>query len=174
MLSDLYAGLRGAVGDIRRLVYELRPPALDELGLVAALRERAAQYTASRQPEAERLQVIVEAPVRLPPLPAAVEVAAYRIVQEALMNVARHAKAHTCMIRLVLEDGLRVEVSDDGVGLPTEYRAGVGLGSMRERALELGGTCAVERVNGAGTRVQAWLPVAKEGADGLRAHPAGG
>ncbi len=165
LLDDLYAGLRGAVGDIRRLVYELRPPALDELGLVAALRERAAQYTGSRELGAERLQVIVEAPERLPPLPAAVEVAAYRIVQEALMNVARHAKAHTCMIRLVLEDGLRVEVSDDGVGLPTEYRAGVGLGSMRERALELGGTCAVERVNGAGTRVQAWLPVITEEAD---------
>jgi signal transduction histidine kinase len=158
LLNDLYAGLRAAVGDIRRLVYELRPPALDELGLVAAVRERAAQYTTAEQ---HGFEVRVEAPEVLPPLPAAVEVAAYRIVQEALMNVARHAHARTCAIRLALTDGLRVEVSDDGLGLPPSYRAGVGLGSMRERAVELGGRCTIERLNGAGTRVEAWLPVGK-------------
>jgi signal transduction histidine kinase len=103
--------------------------------------------------------VRVEAPERLPPLPAAVEVAAYRIVQEALMNVSRHAQAHTCTIRVAMTDGLQVEVTDDGVGLPATYRAGVGLRSMRERALELGGRCAIERLNRAGTRVYAWLPV---------------
>ncbi len=162
LLEDLYAGLRSAVGDIRRLVYELRPPALDELGLVAAIRERAAAYNGSRQAELDGLQVTVDAPERLPPLPAAVEVAAYRIVQEALMNVARHAQAHTCTIRLVLEDGLQVEVSDDGVGLPETYRAGVGLASMRERALELGGRCRIERRDGFGTLLQAWLPFSME------------
>jgi two-component system, NarL family, sensor kinase len=100
-------------------------------------------------------------------------VAAYRIVQEALMNVARHAQANTCTIRLALADGLEVEVSDDGVGLPETYRAGVGLGSMRERAQELGGRCRIEPQNGAGTRVRVWLPVSKENVDGLTAHPGG-
>jgi signal transduction histidine kinase len=173
LLEDLYVGLRSAVGDIRRLVYELRPPALDELGLVAAMRERAAAYNGSRQAELDGLQVTVVAPECLPPLPAAVEVAAYRIVQEALMNVARHAQAHTCTIRLALADGLQVEVSDDGVGLPETYRAGVGLASMRERALELGGRFRIERRNGVGTLLQAWLPLSKEESDGANAHPAG-
>ena len=171
LLDELYGGLRSAVGDIRRLVYELRPPALDELGLVAALRERAAQYTAA---ERNGLHVVVEAPQQLPPLPAAVEVAAYRIVQEALMNVARHAEARNCCIRLALKDGLEVEVTDDGRGLPRTHRAGVGLRSMRERALELGGRCSIERLNGAGTRVFAWLPVERSESDGATADPPGG
>jgi signal transduction histidine kinase len=157
LLDELYAGLRGAVGDIRRLVYELRPPALDELGLVAALRERAAQYTAA---DGNGLHVVVEAPEQVPPLPAAVEVAAYRVVQEALMNVVRHAQAHTCTVRLALADGLQIEVSDDGTGLPEVYRAGVGLRSMRERALELGGRCSIEPRPEGGTHVSVWLPVA--------------
>jgi CheY-like chemotaxis protein len=113
--------------------------------------------------------VCVDAPEALLSLPAAVEVAAYRIVQEALMNVARHAHARTCTIRLALDEGQRVEVSDDGVGLPESYRAGVGLASMRERALELGSHCTIERQNGVGTRVQAWLPVAREEVDGAAA-----
>src|SRR5262249_7353306 len=114
----------------------------------------------------------VEAPDSLPPLPAAVEVAAYRIVQEALMNVSRHAIAHTCTIRIALADELEVEVRDDGIGLPTEYRAGVGLRSMRERAQELGGRCAIERWNASGTLVRAWLPVGGV-VDGSSAHSNG-
>ncbi len=165
LLAELYSGLRGAVGDIRRLVYELRPPALDELGLVTAIRERAAAYNGSRQTQVDNLQVTIEAPEHLPPLPAAVEVAAYRLVQEALMNVARHAQAHSCTIRLALTNGLQVEVADDGVGLPANYRAGVGLRSMRERALELGGRCTIECRNGTGTCVEAWLPVITEEVD---------
>jgi signal transduction histidine kinase len=100
-----------------------------------------------------------------------VEVAAYRIVQEALMNVARHAQARHCCIRLALTDGLQVEVTDDGRGLPGSYRAGVGLRSMRERALELGGRCSIERLNGAGTRVFAWLPVERKESDGAATDP---
>src|SRR5206468_2651580 len=85
LANGLYTSLRAAVGNIRHLVYDLRPPTLDELGLVAAIRERAAQYS---DPDGATgsLQVVVDAPSRLPSLPAAVEVAAYRIVQEALMN----------------------------------------------------------------------------------------
>src|SRR5262249_35474692 len=138
--------------------YALRPPVLDELGLVTALREHVAQ-TAS----AAGLRVTLEAPEPLAPLPAAVEVAAYRIVLEAYTNVVRHAQATNCQICLALEPTvLSVEVSDDGRGLPPERPAGVGLGSMRERAAELGGRCEVGPGPEGGTRVQAWLPMGQE------------
>jgi signal transduction histidine kinase len=162
---DLQAEIRAAITDIRRLVYALRPPTLDELGLVGAIRQYAAQYDLPGTPHEFDgcLRVAVEAPEQLPALPAAVEVAAYRIVQEALTNVARHAQARSCRICLSLPGGhdLQVEVSDDGVGLPKEPRAGVGLLSMRERAEEVGGTCVVEPAPGRGTRVLVKLPLAE-------------
>lgn len=176
-LSDeLYADIRATVGEIRRLVYALRPPALDELGLVAALRESAAHYARPDRvsfpsDRVDGLCISVEAPEHLPPLPAAVEVAAYRIVQEALTNVVRHAQAHTCTVRVVLAENLQIEVGDDGTGLPAERPAGVGLLSMRERAAELGGTCVIESFPGAGVRIHARLPLPKEQADGALAHP---
>ncbi|MBL8046733.1 MAG: sensor histidine kinase [Anaerolineales bacterium] len=154
---ELRDEIRAAVTDIRRLVYELRPPALDELGLTGAMRALAAQRTS-----ANGLQVLIDAPEPLPPLPAAVEVAAYRITQEALTNVVRHAHAHTCHIRLALADELRLEISDDGVGLPAHLQAGVGLRSMRERAAELGGACRVETNASGGTYVATWLPLKLE------------
>jgi two-component system NarL family sensor kinase len=104
----------------------------------------------------------VNAPKELPPLPAAVEVACYRIVQEAITNVARHAHARTCLVRLLVDRGsgvLEVEITDDGVGMPGERVAGVGLSSMRERAEELGGALTVERGPEGGTRVLARLPL---------------
>ena len=105
------------------------------------------------------LRIEVVAPDQLPDLPAAVEVAAYRIVQEALANVVRHAQAHRCGICLSCEnDLLHVEVSDDGVGLPESYHTGVGLLSMHERAAELGGTCEIASLPEGGTRVLACLP----------------
>jgi signal transduction histidine kinase len=95
-------------------------------------------------------------------LPAAVEVAAYRIAQEALTNVVRHSHAHRCVMRLWLEDNvLCLQVRDDGRGLAPERRSGVGLYAMRERAAELGGTCVVESGAGIGTRVLARLPLPK-------------
>jgi signal transduction histidine kinase len=164
LLDELYVGLRAAVGDIRRIVYELRPPALDELGLVAAVRERAAQYNSTRESDGARLNVAVDAPDRLPALPAAVEVAAYRIVQDALARAARQTQTHSCTIRLILEeDGLELEVTDDGLGFGGMSDAETALDSMRARAVELGGRCSTEHVGGVGTRVHAWLPVAKQG-----------
>jgi signal transduction histidine kinase len=163
ILADLSSDVEETVADIRRLVYNLRPPTLDELGLVGAIRERAAQYAANSGAEsASRLRIVVDAPDRLPPLPAAVEVAAYRITQEALSNVQTHAQARSSYVRLALDDTLQLEISDDGVGLPAERRTGVGLAAMRERAIELGGTCVVERLSTGGTRVLASFPVSKE------------
>jgi signal transduction histidine kinase len=104
----------------------------------------------------------MEAPEELPPLPAAVEVACYRIAQEAITNVARHAHARTCRVRLSVDEAtstLGLEITDDGVGMPEDRVAGVGLSSMRERAEELGGTLAVEPRPEGGTRVRARLPL---------------
>ena len=156
LLGDLKAQVKATITDIRQLVYALRPPALDELGLVSAIREHIAHYD---QPNG--LHVSIDAPERLPPLPAAVEVAAYRIVLEALTNVARHAHAQTCRIRLDLTEApaLCLEITDDGGGLPPDYHAGVGLTSMRERAAELGGECRIEPGPTQGTQVWARLPL---------------
>lgn len=101
----------------------------------------------------------LEAPEQLPPLPAAVEVAVYRIAQEAVTNVARHARARTCRIRISLGKELQLEIIDDGVGLPLDRHAGVGLTSMRERAAELGGSCEIEPMPTGGTRVLVRLPL---------------
>ncbi|MFL5805899.1 MAG: histidine kinase [Roseiflexaceae bacterium] len=168
LMVELRTEIRAAIADIRRLVYDLRPPALDELGLVGAIRARAAQChtSAGRSAEGgalptpdEILRVIVDASEQLPALPAAVEVATYRIVQEALTNVARHARARTCVIRLDMSEGLRLEIADDGIGLPAEGGAGVGLRSMRERAAELGGTCVIQTRPQGGMQVLVQLPL---------------
>ena len=95
-------------------------------------------------------------------MPAAVEVAAYRIACEALTNVTRHARARICHITIALDSALHMEIADDGVGLAAERRMGVGLISMRERAEELGGSCAITSAGGQGTRVRVELPLAKE------------
>ncbi len=102
------------------------------------------------------------APDPFPPLPAAVEVACYRIAQEALTNVARHAQARSATLTLTVDapnQALTLEVVDDGCGLPTQLHAGVGLASMRERAAELGGTCVVEAASNVGVQVYARLPL---------------
>jgi signal transduction histidine kinase len=157
LLMELKGQMQTSIADIRRLVYNLRPPILDEWGLVAALREQVAQY------QLHNVQVTVDAPESLPALPAAVEVAAYRIALEALSNVVRHAHASTCSMRLsISDDALKVEVEDDGSGLPRSFHAGVGINAMRERAAELGGSCTVESLATGGTRVSASLPLVKE------------
>jgi signal transduction histidine kinase len=158
LVVELRDELRGAIADIRRLVYDLRPPALDDLGLLAALHQLAERYGS----EGEQLRMSVEAPEDLPHLPAAVEVAVYRIAQEALTNVVRHARAKTCIVRLAVNEDVALEIVDDGVGIYAERSAGVGLSSMRERAAELGGSCVVESPPERGTRVLVRLPLPKE------------
>jgi signal transduction histidine kinase len=119
---------------VRRLVDDLRPGDLDELGLLGALRRRADQL--SRRADGTAVTVEVLAPEQLPTLPAAVEVAAYRIATEALTNVARHARASRAALTLRCGAELEVEVTDDG--LAHGWTAGVGLRGMAERAAEVG------------------------------------
>ena len=169
VLARLERRTEETIAEMRRLIYGLRPPALDDLGLIPSIHQQAqsqgmaespARTGTDEHPE-NRPVFSIEAPQELPPLPAAVEVACYRIVQEALTNVARHAHAESCYVRLSVERGsvLEVEITDDGVGVPGNRVAGVGLSSMHERAEELGGTLAVETGPEGGTRVLARLPL---------------
>ena len=165
VLVDLKGQVQATLDDIRRLVYALRPPTLDELGLVSALREQVTRCSQTR-PGYHPAHAGVA-----PRSPAAVEGALYRIAQEALTNVVRHAHASACVVSLEVahEHEARLEVRDDGHGLPAHARAGVGMASMRERAVELGGTCLIEPGVGGGTRVAVRLPlpqVTPEDADG--------
>ncbi len=156
--NELRTELKASVAEIRRLVHGLRPPSLDELGLVGALRERARRFEGPV--EGGSLHVIFDAPADLSTLPAAVEVALYRIMEEALTNVVRHAAASRCTVHLYVADrAVRLSIADDGVGLPAGAAAGIGLGSMRERAAELGGTCTVSPGEDGGTVVRATLPL---------------
>jgi signal transduction histidine kinase len=158
---EMQGDIRTTIDDVRRVVQELRPTALDDLGLVAALNVLARKIS---QPEGvagapTSLQVQIDAPDDLPPLPAAVEVATYRIVQEALTNVVHHAHARCAIVRVSLNQGLAIEIADDGIGFSAARDEGVGLHSMRERASELGGSLTVARQAGGGTIVRAVLPL---------------
>ncbi|SEG62856.1 Histidine kinase-, DNA gyrase B-, and HSP90-like ATPase [Thermomonospora echinospora] len=150
LLAELRDRLATSIGDIRDLVYGLRPPALDDLGLEAAIKSLADRC-------AGRVDVRFDGDPD--GLPAAVEVAAYRIVQEALTNIARHSRASTALVLLHRTDELHITVADSGVGLPATLRAGVGLNSMRERAAELGGSFTIMPRGGGGTLVTARLPL---------------
>jgi signal transduction histidine kinase len=140
------------IADVRRLIYGLRPATLDQLGLAASLRGLAVQESSPGT------SVTIDAPSSLPSLPAAVEVAAYWIAQEALTNVKRHAHAQTCSVRVAVEPTvLRLEIADDGDGL-SRGSTGIGLYTMKERASEIGGTCEIGSRAGGGTLVTAALP----------------
>ena len=156
---------RSAVTDVRRLVADLRPPSLDDLGLVGALQALASTLAAGGP------DVDVRAGGPVEDLPAAVEVAAYRIAAEAVTNAVRHAEADAVGVVLAAHDaGLEVEVRDDGGGLSDALVPGVGLASMRERAAELGGSCSVEST-AAGVVVRAWLPFDAPEPDGTGTVP---
>ena len=106
------------------------------------------------------MQITVGAPPALPPLPAAVEVALYRIAQEALTNALRHSCGSRCIVRLTLEDwSVQLEVRDDGRGIGPDDFASVGMISMRERAQELGGSCEVSSPPDGGTCVLVHIPL---------------
>ncbi len=165
LLLEARAVVQGAVSDVRRVVEGLRPPALDDLGLTGAVARLASDLSgpADVRLEAGGLGGVDGR------LPAAVEVAAYRIVQEALTNVVRHSRASTAVVRLHAEaDALHVEVVDDGCGLripgspagSPNGRRGTGMDSMRERAEEVGGTIRISGCREGGTVVAAALPIA--------------
>jgi signal transduction histidine kinase len=154
LLGSLKMQAQEAILDVRRLVYDLRPPALDDLGLIGALQQSASRY------ETGVLRFSFDVPATLPELPAAVETAAYRIAQEAMTNVLRHAEATRCTVRLFCTDiHFIVEVRDNGRGLPQNHQTGVGLQAMKERTTELNGEFLLESLPDGGTLVQARFPL---------------
>lgn len=152
LLEGLRESLRSATAEIRRLVHHLRPPMLDAFGLVGAIQQLVQGETG--------IHFELRAPEPMPVLPAAVEVAAYRIASEAVHNLIRHSGARRCLLCIELAaDVLRLEVADDGRGFPADRPAGVGASSMRERAAELGGSLTLENGPEGGARVLARLPL---------------
>lgn len=155
LLASLRVDTRTAIADVRRLVNDLHPPALDELGLVGALRQRAEQL--AWRADGAAVRVRLDVPDRVPALPAAVEVAAYRIATEALTNVVRHSRASVAVLQLRCGETLDVEVIDDGPPNGV-WQPGVGLQAMRERVAELGGLFEAGPTAGGG-RVHVSFPL---------------
>jgi len=158
LLLEVKGQSQALVGDVREIVHNLRPPALDELGLAAALTGAISQ-THNRSNSTKFMVDAAELPRHLP---AAVESASYRIVMEAATNVMKHAHADHCWIQLEIAEApshLMISVADNGVGLPQPIVPNVGLGSMRERAEELGGTFSIGVRSEGGTRVRVYLPL---------------
>lgn len=152
LVDDLRDDLRQATAEIRQLVYNLRPPMLDELGLVEAIQNFRVLGS--------EIRFDVEAPDPMPPLPAAVEVAVYRIASEAVHNVLKHSQATVCAVRIEVHEGrLLLKVTDNGRGFPAEFNMGVGLRSMKERAVEVGGTFFVQPGSDGGLCITANLPI---------------
>lgn len=155
LLGELKIQTQETVQNIRHIVHTLRPPSLDVLGLIPALQAHLGQVATPRSLNIQ----MTTAPQSFPRLSAAVEVAAYRIVLEAVTNVIHHAGAGFCEVSLTIENGvLKMEIMDDGIGLPKAQAHGIGLDSMRERAEELGGRLELSS-SSQGTRVRAEIPI---------------
>ncbi|MBD2760846.1 hypothetical protein IEE94_15200 [Yimella sp. cx-573] len=156
ILAEAREEVKSAIGEIRRLVDDLRPPAIDEVGLVDAIRQRADSLAGEVSFE------VVGVTTR--PLPAAVEVAVFRISAEAMTNVVRHSGASRCRVELTACNGeLELTVSDNGRGAGHGRHDGVGFNSMRDRAAEVGGTLTIANRAEGGTVVSAVLPLSDDG-----------
>ncbi|MFG2040445.1 sensor histidine kinase [Dactylosporangium sp. NPDC048998] len=158
LIAETRDEVKAAIAEVRRLVDDLRPPAIDEVGLLDAIRQRASVLSGEVTFE-------VTGPDTLPPLPAAVEVAAFRIVSEAMTNVARHAGATRCRVGVEVDGSFELTVSDNGHGTDRTTTRGVGWTSMRERAAELGGSCTITSRPEGGLIVRAVLPLSEERAE---------
>jgi signal transduction histidine kinase len=157
LIQEVQGELRDCVGEIRRIIDGLRPPSLDERGLVGALNQHIGMIRQRQQ----CLHITLRSD-ELPELPAAVEVVAYLVTQEALTNAMRHSRAERLVIDLgVTGNELRLDIVDDGAGLPAQPARpdGVGLGSMAARAEEIGGRCTISPGRNGGTTISVRLPL---------------
>jgi two-component system sensor histidine kinase UhpB len=160
-LRQVADSVRESLDEVRRVARELRPEALDDLGLVNALIALSRRVGSQNGPRVEReLQGI------LPPLSPEVELVLYRIAQEGLTNAVRHSEAGSVTLSLEADDvAVALRVADDGKGMPTQLPAGTaGIAGMRERALLVGGRLTIESRPGQGTEVRLTIPVEQEGA----------
>lgn len=155
LLTRLESEIAATLEQARRLIYSLRPPELDQLGLERALEDKLRELTRAI------VDLDLDLGGGLDALPPPVEVAVYRVVTEGVMNVVRHAHAASCRVAVTgSSEGVSVTVEDDGVGIGAG-RQGVGINAMRERVEELGGTLEVgtRAAGGGGTSVRAWFPL---------------
>jgi two-component system NarL family sensor kinase len=150
LLEGAAAEVDQLVLEVKRIVRDLRPTALDRHGLVDALREFTRNF-------GDGLEFHLDLPASDVALPAALEVAIYRIVTEAVTNIARHASAHNCWITVAVEPTIVIDVADDGCGISPTAIDGVGWTAMRERAGALGGTVQIVARRPQGTRVHVRL-----------------
>lgn len=157
LVKTIESEARQLVADTRRLVHGLAPPVVEEVGLVEALRQHADRLNRTGGRRGTFQLDADDDDIR--GLPAAVEIAAYIIATEAMTNVARHARASSCIVAVSQNSRLHIEVVDDGIGIGPASRTGVGLHSMHERTEELGGALVIEPVVPRGTRVAASLPL---------------
>jgi signal transduction histidine kinase len=153
LLARLADEIDSVVLELKRIVRDLRPTALDQLGLIGALAEFTRKFDGD-------LEIHLALPVDGDPLPAAVEDAVYRIVTEAVTNVVRHANAARCWLTMVTGATVEIDVIDDGIGFGGQVSDGVGLTAMRERAAELGGAVRFLPNSPCGTHVHVQLPAA--------------
>ncbi|MEH7224797.1 sensor histidine kinase [Bacillus sp. JJ1566] len=153
LLMTTHKQLKDAINDIRQLVYDLRPPILDELGLIFAINEFISQYSQSE------INFRTFVPPTVSNLPAAIEIATYRIIQESISNVIRHSKATECIIKITMTNFIKIEITDNGKGISFDAKKGIGMASMRERTEELNGTFHVISTPGLGLSIQAIFPL---------------
>ena len=153
LLAETRDEAKETIKEVRRLVEGLRPKAIDEVGLVNAVRQRAAALSTAA------LKYDVKGPETLPSLPAAVEVAVFRIASEAMTNTAKHSGASHCTVVIELDGTLAVTVTDNGCGSAKATRTGMGWTSMTERAAELGGSCTISSRAEGGLTVRAVVPL---------------
>jgi two-component system sensor histidine kinase UhpB len=158
-MTALATQLHSSLDEIRRISRDLRPEALDDLGLVNAL-----IALISRTDRQGDLRIERQLSAELPPLSSELELVIYRVAQEALTNVLRHAQASRCIVALGVDDGVvELRVADDGVGMPSQTEEEtIGIEGMRERALLGGGTLSIESSPGHGTTVTLRLPAAAD------------
>jgi len=155
-LARVAAAVHASLDDVRRIARELRPEALDDLGLVNALIALCSRIDAQAGPRVRR-----ELDGGLPPLPPEVELVIYRVAQESLTNALRHAEASTATVSLAAgADGVTLSIEDDGKGMPADPPHGTaGIAGMNERALLVGGRLSIEAPPGGGTRVRLGVPL---------------
>jgi two-component system, NarL family, sensor histidine kinase UhpB len=160
-LRDVADGVRDSLDEVRRIARELRPEALDDLGLVNALIALSTRIGAQGGP-----RVVRELQTKLPPLSPDVELVIYRVAQEALTNALRHSGARSAKVSLTADaEFVTLTVTDDGKGFPMPLPEGTaGLAGMRERALLVGGMLSVASSPEEGTEVRLTIPIDKEDA----------